>query len=258
MSAFTEKQIREFFYDKNFSFQGNAYFPKLLKAEPNQSGTRNIYSCQVAFFTDVNQIPQDLSPEDRDYAMKAVVKNQQSLQMLNQFMMEAKQKFWPDFPMQAFINPVKHYDSYLRQDGKANPEFCKGKYWVNASSGESRQPAIVDTNRQVILDPSVIFSGMNAIMSIGLYPILKNKTGISANINAVMVLGGGTPTATGAGPVDVNSVFGDFANDMGGNVGHNAGSNLGDADRKSTRLNSSHITISYAVFCLKKKKTTNI
>src|SRR5437773_8680726 len=28
-------------------------------------------------------------------------------------------------------------------------------------------------------------------------------------------------------------------------------------DRKSTRLNSSHITISYAVFCLKKKKTTD-
>src|SRR2546421_8925718 len=30
----------------------------------------------------------------------------------------------------------------------------------------------------------------------------------------------------------------------------------GDADRKSTRLNSSHDQISYAVFCLKKKKTT--
>src|SRR2546429_3753949 len=28
----------------------------------------------------------------------------------------------------------------------------------------------------------------------------------------------------------------------------------GDADRKSTRLNSSHGYISYAVFCLKKKK----
>src|SRR5436305_10416864 len=27
------------------------------------------------------------------------------------------------------------------------------------------------------------------------------------------------------------------------------------ADRKSTRLNSSHVRISYAVFCLKKKKT---
>src|SRR2546430_11513150 len=29
----------------------------------------------------------------------------------------------------------------------------------------------------------------------------------------------------------------------------------GAADRKSTRLNSSHSQISYAVFCLKKKKT---
>src|SRR3712207_8481991 len=29
-----------------------------------------------------------------------------------------------------------------------------------------------------------------------------------------------------------------------------------DRDRKSTRLNSSHANISYAVFCLKKKKTT--
>src|SRR5699024_11775691 len=27
-------------------------------------------------------------------------------------------------------------------------------------------------------------------------------------------------------------------------------------DRKSTRLNSSHVSISYAVFCLKKKKNT--
>src|SRR5437868_9013986 len=31
--------------------------------------------------------------------------------------------------------------------------------------------------------------------------------------------------------------------------------NHGEGDRKSTRLNSSHVSISYAVFCLKKKKT---
>src|SRR5438067_5255439 len=30
---------------------------------------------------------------------------------------------------------------------------------------------------------------------------------------------------------------------------------VGVLDRKSTRLNSSHVSISYAVFCLKKKKT---
>src|SRR5688572_32519079 len=32
---------------------------------------------------------------------------------------------------------------------------------------------------------------------------------------------------------------------------------VGVADRKSTRLNSSHSQISYAVFCLKKKKQTH-
>src|SRR5256885_11116305 len=31
----------------------------------------------------------------------------------------------------------------------------------------------------------------------------------------------------------------------------------GRADRKSTRLNSSHLVISYAVFCLKKKNSTH-
>src|SRR5947207_4224100 len=33
---------------------------------------------------------------------------------------------------------------------------------------------------------------------------------------------------------------------------------LSPQDRKSTRLNSSHTVISYAVFCLKKKKTTRL
>src|SRR3712207_7592186 len=32
------------------------------------------------------------------------------------------------------------------------------------------------------------------------------------------------------------------------------GGGMGGIDRKSTRLNSSHANISYAVFCLKKKK----
>src|SRR5207249_10031475 len=31
-----------------------------------------------------------------------------------------------------------------------------------------------------------------------------------------------------------------------------------DRDRKSTRLNSSHVSISYAVFCLKKKKKIDL
>src|SRR5258708_23579504 len=38
----------------------------------------------------------------------------------------------------------------------------------------------------------------------------------------------------------------------------NATREAGELDRKSTRLNSSHQIISYAVFCLKKKKTTQL
>src|SRR3712207_7326477 len=37
-------------------------------------------------------------------------------------------------------------------------------------------------------------------------------------------------------------------------LGHDATPRDGVEDRKSTRLNSSHANISYAVFCLKKKK----
>src|SRR3989454_3469991 len=44
-----------------------------------------------------------------------------------------------------------------------------------------------------------------------------------------------------------------------GTVGDAPQACAGDGDRKSTRLNSSHLVISYAVFCLKKKKNkTNI
>src|SRR2546430_13303906 len=44
----------------------------------------------------------------------------------------------------------------------------------------------------------------------------------------------------------------------GGRSGRAAGARHLARDRKSTRLNSSHSQISYAVFCLKKKKTKRV
>src|SRR5437773_9059328 len=47
---------------------------------------------------------------------------------------------------------------------------------------------------------------------------------------------------------DLRPVDGDLGDAVGGAL----------VDRKSTRLNSSHITISYAVFCLKNNTATNL
>src|SRR2546427_4908191 len=69
--------------------------------------------------------------------------------------------------------------------------------------------------------------------------------------------GGGAAAADGAGDVAGAErscrCRRQCARGAGGNAhGTEAGAT---ADRKSTRLNSSHSQISYAVFCLKKKKT---
>src|SRR5690625_6574437 len=45
-------------------------------------------------------------------------------------------------------------------------------------------------------------------------------------------------------------IYGGFIEHIGNLINHSLW-----RDRKSTRLNSSHVAISYAVFCLKKKKT---
>src|SRR3712207_8387145 len=53
---------------------------------------------------------------------------------------------------------------------------------------------------------------------------------------------------------DLCAVFG--TDDVGMLTGDASVNADAPVDRKSTRLNSSHANISYAVFCLKKKKTT--
>src|SRR5699024_11809047 len=55
------------------------------------------------------------------------------------------------------------------------------------------------------------------------------------------------------GDVSTRANGGEFFNERGDLVGVQGGAHRG-VDRKSTRLNSSHVSISYAVFCLKKKK----
>src|SRR5690625_6450421 len=57
------------------------------------------------------------------------------------------------------------------------------------------------------------------------------------------------------GDVVVDPVIGALVVVVRAAAGDGVGAHVGDGagDRKSTRLNSSHVAISYAVFCLKKK-----
>src|SRR5258707_9417887 len=68
-----------------------------------------------------------------------------------------------------------------------------------------------------------------------------------------------SPTADGGG---VRFLPGDYGELLGVHLEHGqihvqGGRQGAPRDRKSTRLNSSHANISYAVFCLKKKKTSS-
>src|SRR3712207_8767805 len=74
---------------------------------------------------------------------------------------------------------------------------------------------------------------------------------------------GGSTTARGAGREDEGRRGHRGAGALEDGQGRRGGGRLGRGvgcrpeDRKSTRLNSSHANISYAVFCLKKKTTAN-
>src|SRR5690242_21396038 len=68
----------------------------------------------------------------------------------------------------------------------------------------------------------------------GLDAVLGRGRGVGVAAGGRVVLAGGGGLGVGLG-------------DLAGHQGF-------EPDRKSTRLNSSHMSISYAVFCLKKKK----
>src|SRR5690606_30006010 len=106
------------------------------------------------------------------------------------------------------------------------------------------EASITPGRRRLVLDPDTIAQPPRApFVELGLVSCFSFLRGASEPIDLVE-----TAWELGYDAIGVAD-----ANSMAGVVRiHTA-----TKDRKSTRLNSSHVKISYAVFCLKKKKRKN-
>lgn len=185
------------FLRKTFTLKGRIFHPNLLVPVPKDKND-----------------PTSALKFNVMFAFKGE-ENQAALADLAAFLQQAKEMFHPNIPLQFFSNPLKKYETYMRRDGKPNPDYLKGCYWVNASSGKDFPPQVVDGNRQPLINPAEIYSGRNAVVNIGFYSFTGQQNGLSTNINAVMLMEGGSKEGGGSASVDVNQIFGGFSADMG-------------------------------------------
>src|SRR5260221_1862452 len=87
-----------------------------------------------------------------------------------------------------------------------------------------------------------------------LFPYTPLSRSQSAGAKEVYMVAEPMAAAIGVG-LPVETPTGNMVIDIGGGTTEIAAAIGSATDRESTRLNSSHTVISYAVFCLKKKKT---
>lgn len=197
----TNDQEKQFFRENRFLLKGRIFFPALLKPKPNKEGTKTNYNVQFAW-----------KPEE----------NAEVHAKLGAFLSQAYNTFYPGFPIQNWVNPVKRFDTYVRMDGKPNAEYLRGLCWVNAATGIEVPPYVcmqgpVPGSFIQLRSPdhdAEEYSGRNAVMEISFYRIQKNKHGLSTNVNTVLLLPGGEREGGFSAP-DLNKLFGGFASDMG-------------------------------------------
>src|SRR5207249_8651401 len=88
-----------------------------------------------------------------------------------------------------------------------------------------------------------------ALYTLSLHDALPIWRSLPPGVEIVPRRGGSTRRQLVGGPVPLDQLEADAQRLQAG-----PGASFELVDRKSTRLNSSHVSISYAVFCLKKKR----
>jgi hypothetical protein len=192
----TPDQQKEFMR-KSFTLQGRVLYPNLLVARARKEGDRETFDGQFTW---------------------TIGSNPQVMAEINNFLQAATNGIHPGLDPRALVNPIKRFDTYLRQDGKKNADHLNNCYWVNASSGKDFPPQVVDSNRQPLINAADLYSGRNVVFNISFYAIIpkpgatNQKRGFGVNVGAVMLMEGGEKVG-GIPTVDVNQIFGSFQAD---------------------------------------------
>jgi hypothetical protein len=192
----TPDQQKEFMR-KSFTLQGRVLYPNLLVARARKEGDRETFDGQFIWTVGSNTGP---------------------MAEINAFLQAATNGIHPGLDPRALLNPIKRFDTYLRQDGKKNADHLNNCYWVNASSGKDFPPQVVDSNRQPLINAADLYSGRNVVFNISFYAIIpktgasNQKRGFGVNVSAVMLMEGGEKIG-GVPQVNIDQIFGSFQND---------------------------------------------
>lgn len=176
------------FKRKNFTLRGRIFHPNLF--EPK--GSR-------------------LSPDKPKYsvlfAWEMGSQAQQTQEVINLLTL-ARQTFLGTIPEAVVKMPVKTWGQSLRTDGKPQAQYLKDCYWMNCNANPTFKPAVVDSTNQPIIDPSMVYSGVNALVNFSFWVFNQGSHGISANLNAVRIEQGGDKEVGGG--VSAEEAFSSF------------------------------------------------
>ena len=78
------------------------------------------------------------------------------------------------------------YDTKYQGKDYYDPKFS-GWFALSATAVETDKPAVVDMNRNPVIDPSKVYAGCVAYVSLGISYYAKGKTGVGGWLNGVMV-----------------------------------------------------------------------
>lgn len=181
------KEKKAMLGNKEFMFRGRMIHAQLTKPKLDNYGRKKF---SVQFFW-----------KDNDERNKAAVEE------IEKLCREFKGKWYPrhtDFKM-----PIKHYDTFVKRNGKPNPTFLKGCYWIDGTASEKFPPVVYDHNKRRITDGAELTDGRNCLVTFQIYPFdTSGNVGINLGIRAVILMPGGD-VPYGNEPVDPDVLFGD-------------------------------------------------